>query len=69
MSCKDSVLPRDLFSLAVSVLVHRNPEVPLKHDQATATSYTWGEFDRTFVPIGHLKTDGSKVISIELGKE
>lgn len=41
-------------------------EVPIRHDQAVAISYTWGEFNRTKVPIGH---DGNKLISIELGEE
>lgn len=36
--------------LAIEIL-----EVPLKHDQATAVSYTWGEFNRTIVTIGPLK--------------
>lgn len=44
-------------------------EVPIRRDQAVAISYTWGEFDRTLVPIGHLNNNGSKIISIELGRE
>lgn len=60
MAC--SVLP--LAHLSIEIL-----EVPLQHDQATAISYTWGEFDRTKVPIGHLVTDGNNIVSVELGKE
>lgn len=44
-------------------------EAPLDHGQATAISYTWGEFNRTEVPIGHFSTNGSNTISVELGEE
>lgn len=44
-------------------------QIPIRRDQAVAISYTWGKFDRTLVPIGHLNNNGSKIISIELGSE
>lgn len=63
--CQDqacSILPS--AHLSIDIL-----QVPIRQDQAVAISYTWGEFNRTMVPIGHLRNDNGKVISMELGQE
>jgi hypothetical protein len=56
-----SGLPRHL---AIEILEER-----LDEDKATAISYTWGEFDRQKIRIGHVKDNPDQDICIELGKE
>lgn len=46
-----------------------NLDVPLEEGQAKAVSYTWGEFNRRQVPIGHAKDKKRRRITIELGEE
>ena len=41
--------------------------VPLKHGQAIAISYTWGEFNRVYKCIGH--TPGGAAVTMQLGEE
>lgn len=57
-----SVLPST--HLSIDIL-----EVPIRRDQAVAISYTWGEFNRTMVPIGHLRDNSSEIVKMELGQE
>lgn len=50
-------------------LVIENREVPLEENQATAISYTWGEFNRQEVEIGHSNDEKRKSVFLELGEE
>lgn len=65
--CQDKACKISTAHLSIELL-----EVPLQpgHDhQPIAISYTWGEFDRNKVAIGHLKNNFSDIISVWLGKE
>lgn len=44
-------------------------QVELEKSQAVAISYTWGEFDRVYVNIGHLSQRSDDLVRMELGGE
>lgn len=63
--CHDKTCPGLSYPhLAVELL-----QVPLEYGKATAISYTWGEFGRRPVFLGHMHDDNSHCICIELGTE
>jgi hypothetical protein len=44
-------------------------EVELEESQAVAISYTWGQFERENVSIGHVLRESNNPVSMELGRE
>jgi hypothetical protein len=44
-------------------------EVELEKSKAIAISYTWGEFERRYVDIGHVSQRSNNPVRMELGHE
>lgn len=62
--CEDPACPNRSQHLAIEIFDEEF--IPYK---AIAISYTWGDFDRKKVQIGHVKGESGREIWIELGKE